>query len=359
MADKMTAIVFQEVGTVSVEEIARPSLQEPADALIKVTTSSVCGSDIHLIHAEGLYQEGNGLGHEFVGVIEELGDDVEGFETGDRVAVSCTIQCGQCAYCRKGLLAKCLKGGLFGAGLFLGNLGGAQAEYVRVPFAKFALEKIPEGMSDEQALFVGDILSTGFMAAEKGGIRPGDTVAVFGSGPVGLCAIAASRLFNPAQIIAVDPIEHRREVARSFGATETIDPSTDDPVARIVELTSESPPDAFLPVGGVDVAIEAVGIEPTFSACFQAVKPGGHVSIVGVYRSEQVLPMQQLCIKNITVSMGLVNVVHMARLIGLIEKGVLDVTPLITHTMPLGEGARAYEMFEKKLDNVLKIALKP
>lgn len=359
MTDTMQAVCFMGEGKVAVQEVPRPAIQEPGDALIRVTTSSICGSDIHLIHNEILCQEGDTLGHEFVGEIAALGDDVEGFEVGERVVVSCTVQCGECRFCRMGLYAKCVKGGVFGHGQMLGGLGGGQSEFVRVPHARFTLEKIPEGLSDEDVLFVGDILSTGFMAAEKGQVRPGDSVAVFGVGPVGLCAIASAKLFAPAHIIAVDPIEHRLEVAKALGATETINPAETDPVARIHEMTGAGPQLSLMPLAGVDVAIEAVGVAPTFDACLQAVRPGGHVSFVGVFTEEQTLPMPILCVKNITIHMGLVNMVNMGRLLGLIERGALDLTPLVTHTMALGDAAEAYEIFEGKRDKVLKIVLKP
>ncbi len=357
---KMQTIVYDGPGRVRMQDVPKPTLEAPTDALVRVTTASICASDIHLIHAEGMCQPGTSLGHECVGTIEALGDAVAGFEVGDRVVVSCTIQCGECHSCKNGLYAKCVKGGLFGHGPMLGNHGGGQSDYVRVPYADFTLAKIPDGLSDESVLFVSDILSTAFMAVERGNIRPGDSVAVFGAGPVGLCAVASAHLFSPAHIIAVDPIEQRLGMARTLGATETIDPRKTESVSRIRELTPvEGDENPLMPKGGADVAIEAVGIEATLLPAFEAVRPGGHVSIIGVFTEAQTLPMPLLGVKNITVSMDLVNMVSMARLIEFIEEGALDLRPLITHTMPLSEGVRAYEIFEGKLENVLKIALKP
>ncbi|MBI5114967.1 alcohol dehydrogenase catalytic domain-containing protein [Candidatus Poribacteria bacterium] len=358
----MKAIVFQEINKVALADVPRPTMQSPDDAIIKVTLTSICGTDIHMIHGAAPMMPGDVLGHEFVGVIEELGSNVDGFKVGDRVAVACTVQCGKCEMCLKGILPKCVRSGVFGCGPLLGNLAGAQADFVRVPFAQIAMHKIPAGLTDAQALFVGDILSTGYFAVTNGKLAPGDAVAVFGAGPVGLCATACARLFSPSKVIVVDPIPHRLEIARKLGATHTIDPTKTDAVNEIKELTGGAPTsllEEFSNRSGADVAIEAVGIKPTFDACFQAVKPGGNVSIVGVFEEPQELLMSQLCVKNIGITMGLVNVIHMARLLRIIEAGLLDMTPLITHTMPLAEAVRGYEMFDKKLDNVIKIALKP
>jgi len=358
----MKAITFQEVDKVALAEVPVPTLQSPEDAIVKVTLTTICGSDLHMIHGAAPMMPGDVLGHEFVGVIEELGDQVEGFSVGDRVAVACTTQCGKCPMCLKGLAAKCVRGGVFGCGPMLGNLQGAQAKYVRVPFAQIGMHKVPDGLTDEQVLLVGDILSTGYFAVTNGNVMPGDAVAVFGGGPVGLCATACATLFSPSKLIVVDPIRNRREVAEKLGATHTIDPTTTDAVHEIRELTGGAPQDMleeFRSRSGADVVIEAVGIKPTFDASFQAVRPGGRVSIVGIFEESQELMMPQLSIKNIGVTMGLVNVVHMDRLLKIIEAGHLDTTPLITHTVPLTEGVRAYEMFDKKLENVIKIVLTP
>ncbi len=358
----MKAIVFEEIGKVKLADADKPVLQDSGDAIIRVTLTTICGSDIHVIHGAAPMMPGFVLGHEFVGVIEELGDRVEGFEVGDRVAVTCTPQCGKCEMCRRGLAAKCVNGGIFGCGPMLGDLAGSQTEYIRVPYAQFGMHKIPGGLTDEQALLVGDILSTGYFGVINGKTAPGDVVAVFGAGPVGLCATACAKLFSPSKIIVVDPIKNRRETARKVGATHTIDPTAVDAVHEIRELTGGAPEDAlaeFRNRSGADVTIEAVGIKATFDAAFQAVRPGGNVSIVGIFEDAHELPMPQLCMKNIGVTMGLVNVVHMDRLLRAIAAGLLDTRPLITHRMPLDEGVEAYEMFEKRLDNVIKIALKP
>jgi alcohol dehydrogenase len=358
----MKAIVFEETNKVALADVPRPKIQDADDAVVKVTLTSICGSDIHMIRGAAPMMPGDVLGHEFVGIIEELGERVEGFEVGDRVAVACTAQCGKCEMCRRGLFAKCIKGGVFGCGPALGNLAGAQAEYIRVPFAQVGMKKIPKGLTDEQALLVGDILSTGYFGVTNGRLAPGDTVAIFGGGPVGLCATACARLFSPSKLIVVDPIPFRREMAKKLGATHTLDPTQVDAVYEILELTGGAPKDLlqmFANRSGADLVIEAVGIKPTFDACFQAVRPGGYVSIIGIFEESQELPMLQLSVKNIGVTMGLVNVVYMDRLIKIIEAGLLDTRPLITHRMPLAEAVKGYEMFDRKQDNVIKIALKP
>jgi len=358
----MKAIVFEEIGKVKLAETDKPTIQASDDAIVKVTLTTICGSDIHVIHGAAPMNPGDGLGHEFVGVVEELGDRVEGFEVGDRVAVTCTPTCGKCEMCLKGLPAKCVDGGIFGCGPMLGGFGGSQAEYIRVPYAQFGMHKIPESLTDEQALLVGDILSTGYFAAINGKTSPGDAVAIFGGGPVGLCATACVKLFSPSKIIVIDPIENRREVAGMMGATHTIDPTAVDAVHEIKELTGGAPEDVLAALrsrSGADVTIEAVGIKATFDAVFEAVRPGGAVSIVGVFEEAHELPMPQLCLKNISVTMGLVNVVHMDKLLKIIEAGLLDTTPIITHRMALDDGVKAYEIFEKRLENVIKLTLTP
>ena len=194
----MKAIVFEEIDKVKLADVEKPQIKGPGDAIVRVTLTTICGSDIHMIHGAAPMMPGNVLGHEFVGVVEELGDRVEGFEAGDRVAVTCTPTCGKCEMCLKGLAAKCVNGGIFGCGPMFGDLGGSQAEYIRVPHAQFGMHKIPESLTDEQALLVGDILSTGYFAVINGKTTPGDTVAIFGGGPVGLCATVCAKLFSPS-----------------------------------------------------------------------------------------------------------------------------------------------------------------
>jgi alcohol dehydrogenase len=345
----MKSLIFHGAREISIEEVERPSIEKPSDALVKVTLSTICGSDLHIYHEELPIPPPFPLGHEFVGIIEEVGKEVSGFKPGDRVAASCVVYCGQCFYCQKGLYGHCENGGLYGCGALMGNLGGAQAEYVRVPYADLGLHKIPDDLTDEQVLYVGDILTTGFTGAKNGYIQPGDVVAVFGSGPVGLCAQVCAQLFGPAMVIAVDKLDYRLAVSQKIGCTP-INATQEDPIEKIKELTEGR---------GVDVAIEAVGVPATMAGCLSAVRPGGKVSIVGIFSSPMEFPLPQLCMMDINLATSICDVHWMPALIKLIHQGKIDPTFLATHSMPLTEAAKAYEMFDKKQDNVLKILLRP
>jgi len=345
----MKALIFHGAREVSIEEVPKPSLEKPTDALVRITLSTICGSDLHIYHQALPIPPPFPLGHEFVGVIEEVGSEVKGLKAGDRVAASCVVYCGHCFYCQKGLYGHCEDGGIYGCGALMGNLGGAQAEYIRVPYAQLGLHKIPEGLSDEQVLYVGDILTTGFTGAKNGLIQPGDTVAVFGSGPVGLCAQLCAQLFGPALVIAVDKLDYRLEVSRKIGC-ETVNAAQGDPIAAIKEMTGGR---------GVDVAIEAVGVPATMAGCLGAIRPGGRISVIGVFSQAMEFPLQQLCMMDVHLTTSICDVRWIPALIRLIQEGKLDLTFLTTHSMPLSEAARAYEMFDKKEDKVLKILLRP
>lgn len=346
---KMRSLVFfgnQELG---VEEVEKPTLQQDTDAIVRVTLSTICGSDLHIYHGELPIEPPFPVGHELVGVVEELGEKVEGFQVGDRVAVSCVVYCGQCFYCRQGLYGHCEKGGIYGCGSLLGNLGGAQADYVRVPFASLGMHKIPGMIQDEEVLYVGDILATGYTAARNAQIQPGDAVAVFGAGPVGLCAQVCAQLFSPGLLIAVDRLAYRLEVSRRLGCL-TIDASQEDAVARILELTEGR---------GADVTLEAVGVSQTLEGCLLAVRPGGRISSVGIFSRPMEFPVPLLCMKDISLAMSLVDVRWIPTLIRLIQQRKIDLTFLNSHTMPLDQGPKAYELFDRKEDRVLKILLRP
>jgi len=351
----MKALVYRGVGDIRLEEVPRPALQGPEEAIVKVTTSSICGSDLHIVHGHLGVEPGTIVGHEFTGVVEEVGPAVAGVKPGDRVLGAAGVWCGQCPACRSNLSIACKHLGIYGCGPMFGSLQGAQAEYIRVPFANVTLEKIPDGLTEEQVLFVGDILSTAYMGAEGitpggPGIQPGSTVAVFGAGPVGLCAVAAARLFGPARIISVDMVDYRLEMAARLGADRVINAAREDPAAAITEITGG---------WGADFVIEAIGSTEAFTVCLSVVAPGGTVSAIGVFQQPVELPIHLLLAKNIGVKMGLANLIHMKRLIGLIQAGKLDLTPIITHRLPLAEVVRGYEIFEKKLDGCVKVLLKP
>jgi len=344
----MKAVVYHGPNNISLDDVPIPQIIEADDAIVKVTTSTICGTDIHIQNG-GVpeVKPGTIIGHEFCGQIEEIGPNVHGFKVGDRVAVSCVTQCGECFYCLKQEYSHCTTG----SWIFGYMIDGCQAEYVRVPHANLGMHHIPEGLTDDDLLFVGDILSTGYFGAERGRIQPGDTVAVMGCGPVGMCAMATARLWGPSQIIAVDTNEHRLQVSLDQGIADVaINPAKEDAVAKILELTDGR---------GADVTIEAVGIAPTFNLALDAVRAGGNVSVIGVFEKPIEVRMNELWIKNINISMGLVQANHIPVLIDLIKKGKLDMKFLLTHRAPLNQIMEGYDVFGNKKDDCLKWVVTP
>ncbi|EHQ89429.1 alcohol dehydrogenase [Desulfosporosinus youngiae] len=349
--DYMKAVVFHGNDDLRFESVPRPQIINPGDALVRVTTSTICGSDIHIKHhGETMgVKPGNIIGHEFVGIVEQVGGQVSNFKTGDRVAVACVFSCGECFYCQKGIHSQCPQGSVFGGSGKLDNRG-AHAEYVRVPFASRVMHKIPDTLSDEDVLFVGDILSTGYYGAERGEIKAGDTVVVIGSGPVGMCAMISARLFGAEQIIAVDLDNHRLGIALNQGiADKAINPQSEEPLKVIKDLTDNR---------GADVVIEAVGSKTSFEAAFRYIRPGGTVSLLGVYTMGVDFPINQHWRRNLSVKMGLVEVTHMNLLIELIKDGQINTNFLISHVLPFTEIMKGYELFENRVDNALKVVLK-
>jgi alcohol dehydrogenase len=340
----MKALVFHQIGDISVKEIPEPELEKPGDAIIKVTTSSICGSDVHTKH-KGNQDPEKVIGHEYCGVIMETGGQVANFKKGDWVAGRPAFSCGQCYYCRHGQQSLCINGGIFGV---LGN-EGVQAEYARIPYADNTLVKIPGDLEDEDVIFAGDILSTGLSGLLKTHVKPGDTVAVFGAGPVGLCAAACAPLYGASLVVAVDVLEYRLEMARKFGAV-AINASQEDPVLKIRELTNGI---------GVDAGIEAAGSEATITACLKSTRRGGEVSILGLIDKPFLFDLRKRFYDMFTLSMGFGDQNHVEDLIELIAGGQLNLTPLITHRYPLSEALIGYEAFEKKLDGCIKVILKP
>jgi len=343
----MKAFVYHGPEKMSLDIVPKPKIQKPTDAIVKVTTSTICGTDKHIRHG-GLpeVEPGRIIGHEFCGIVEEVGPAVTRFKPGDRVAVSCVTQCMECYYCRRGMYSQCVDG----SWIFGYMIDGCQADYVRVPYADSGMHLIPEELEDEDVLFVGDILSTGYFGAENGKIQPGDTVAVFGSGPVGMCAMATARLFGPATIVAVDIDDSRLEFAKKNGWADVgLNPNKVDVPQALRDMTEGR---------GADVTIEANGFEPTFKGAINSVRPGGTVSIIGVFEKPQIVEMNNLWIKNITIAMGLVNANRIPELINLIKAGKIDMRPLITHTLPLSQVAEAYDIFEERRDGAIKVVLK-
>ena len=347
MADTMKAFVYHGPEKMSLDQVPKPQIQKPTDAIVKVTTSTICGTDKHIRHG-GMpeVEPGRIIGHEFCGIVEEVGPAVSKYKKGDKVAVSCVTQCMDCFYCRRGMYSQCTTG----SWIFGYMIDGCQADYVRVPYADSGMHLIPDNLTDEDVLFVGDILSTGYFGAERGEIQPGDTVAVFGSGPVGMCAMATARLWGPARIVAVDIDESRLEFAKKAGwADYGLNPNQVDVVQTLRDMTGGR---------GADVTIEANGFEPTFKGAIDGVRPGGNVSLIGVFEKPQVVEMNKLWIKNIAIKMGLVNANRIPELIDLIKEGKLNMKPLITHTLPLSQVAEGYDIFEERRDGAIKVVLK-
>lgn len=346
----MLAAVVKGVKDVVMEEVQKPEVQNPTDVLLKVTTASLCTSDVHIVNGYLPPSPPFVIGHEFVGVVEDAGSGVTKYKAGDRVAVPPLPYCGLCAHCRKGMFGQCLNSAVFGSGATWGNMPGAFAQYVRVPHADTCLVPIPDGISDEEAVFVGDMLTTGYFAAENCSLKPGATVAVFGAGPVGLCAVHTASLFNPAKIILVDAFDYRLEMGKKMGATHTINFTQNDAVDEIMALTGGR---------GADAAIEAVGDQKAVNDAAHVTGVGGTLSIVGLFPGNIEFPIQDLLMKNVTTKVGLSYLGNMPMLMGLLAEKKLDATPLITHRMPLDSFEQAYDIFSGKKDNVVKIILTP
>jgi threonine dehydrogenase-like Zn-dependent dehydrogenase len=352
----MRAAVFHGPNDIRVEEVARPH-PGPGEAVIRVTLTTICGTDVHILKGEYPVKPGLVVGHEPVGVIAELGAGVTGYEIGDRVLVGAITPCGQCHACLSGKLSQCGHGAGYEAigGWRFGNtINGAQAEYLLVPYAQANLAKIPEGLTDEQVVLLADIASTGFSGAESGRVRIGDTVAVFAQGPIGLCATAGAKLMGAARVIGVDGDPHRAEVARRMGADIVLDPAQTDVVAEIKRLTG-----GF----GVDVAIEALGLQATFENALRSVRPGGVLSSLGVYSGKLQVPYEAFAAglgdHTIVTTLCPGGKERMGRLMRMVETGRFDPTPLITHDFALADIGQAYHVFSNRLDEVLKIAIRP
>jgi len=346
----MKAFVFHGNEDLRFEEVPEPVILDQRDALVRVTTATICATDVHIKHhgKEMMVVPGTILGHEFVGVVEQVGNNVGKFITGDRVAVSCIYSCGECYFCRNGLTSQCRKGACFG-GMGDGTNHGAHAEFIRVPFALRTMHKIPDSLSDEDVLFAGDILSTGYFGAERGGIKKGDVVVVVGAGPVGMCAMIAARILGAAKVIAINRNLHREGVVLAQKLADyNVNPLREKPVKVVKELTGGL---------GADVVLDAVG-DGTITTAFDCVRPGGTISLIGVYNQAVNLPIYKYWWKNYTVKMGLVETSNMDHLIELIRVGRIDTRFLITHVLPLAEVAKGYEIAEDRSYNALKVAIK-
>lgn len=343
----MKALVYHGPGKKSWEEKPNPTLVEATDAVVKIYKTTICGTDLHILKGDlPDVTDGRILGHEGVGVIEEVGTAVTSFKKGDRVLISCISSCGKCEYCKKGMYSHCEKGGWI-----LGNLiDGTQAEYVRIPFADNSLYHIPENADDEAIVMLSDILPTGFECGVLNGqIRPGDTVAIVGAGPVGMAVLLTAQFYAPSAIILIDLDDNRLQVAKTFGATHTINNQQEDAVAKVFSLTDNK---------GVDVAIEAVGIPATFELCESIIAPGGHIANVGVHGRSVELHLETLWSKNITITTRLVDTVTTPMLLKTVSSKKIDPTKLITHHFPLHDIIQAYDTFQNAArDKTLKVIL--
>jgi threonine dehydrogenase-like Zn-dependent dehydrogenase len=351
----MRATVFHGVNDIRVEEVERPRAGV-GEAVIRITLTTICGTDLHILRGEYPVRPGLVIGHEPVGVVEEIGPGVTGYAVGDRVLVGAITPCGQCRACLSGHLSQCGHGDGYepiGGWRFGNTINGAQAEYLLVPAAQANLAKIPTGLTDEQVVLCADIASTGFSGAESGGIRIGDAVVVLAQGPIGLCATAGAKLMGAALVIGVDGDEARLAMARRMGADMVLDHRAVDVAAEIRRLTG----------GGTDVAIEALGTRETFETALRCLRPGGTLSSLGVYSGKLEIPYDAFAAgigdHRIVTTLCPGGKERMRRLMAVIERGRVDLTPLLTHRVSLDRIVDAYRLFGERRDGVLKVAVSP
>lgn len=343
----MNALVYHGPGKKALQDMPKPVLKEATDAIVRITKTTICGTDLHILKGDvPTVTEGRILGHEGIGIIEETGTSVTRFRKGDRVIISCITSCAKCEYCRRGMSSHCEQGGWV-----LGNtIDGTQAEFVRIPWADTSLHHIPEHADDECMVLLSDILPTGYECGVLNGcVKPGDTVAIIGAGPVGLATLLTAKLYAPADIIMIDVDEHRLDTAKHLGATKLIDNSDGRAMTKIMTMTYGR---------GVDVAIEAVGIPATFNLCQTIIAPGGHIANVGVHGESVPLHLETLWSQNITITTRLVDAVTTQLLLKTIMSGKLQPKQLISHRFMLGDVMSAYETFGNAAnERALKIIL--
>src|SRR6266568_2725808 len=344
----MKALVYHGPGQRAWEDVPNPTIQAPTDVVVRIDSSTICGTDLHILKGDvPEVVPGTILGHEAVGTVVETGNAVTTLEPGDRVLVSCITSCGRCRFCKEGRYGLCTGGG----GWIFGHLiDGLQAEYARVPFADTSVYKVPAELSDEQVLFLADILPTAYeVGVLNGRVEPGDTVVVVGAGPIGLATIMTAKLHTPGRIVAIDLADARLEKAREFGADVTINNGSEDAVAKVMELTGGL---------GADVAIEAVGVPETFELCAELIRPGGRVANVGVHGHSATLHLEKLWMRDVLITTGLVDTNTTPKLLKLIEGGRLDPTTFATHHFALAEAEQAYDVFAAAADtHALKVVL--
>ncbi len=342
----MKGLVYNGPGKIEWKEIAKPSIEKSTDALVKILKTTICGTDLGILHGKTpSCNPGTTLGHEGIGIIEEVGTSVRNFKKGDHVIISCITADGSCEYCKKQMYSHCEDGGWI-----LGHLiNGTQAEYTRIPHADNSLYAVPEGIDEEALVMLSDILPTGHeIGVINGCVKPGDTIAIIGAGPIGMSALLTAQFYSPAKIYMIDLDENRLKLAKKLGATHTINSGEEDAVKKIMSETKD----------GVDVAIEAVGASATFDICQHIVRPGGHVANIGVHGHSVDLQIQELWIQNITITMGLVNTNTTPMLLKTVQSGKIKPEELITHHFRLDEIINAYEVFANAAEEkALKIIL--
>lgn len=344
----MKALVYHGPGHKAWEDRPKPAVQAPTDAVVKISRTTICGTDLHILKGDvPTVAEDRILGHEGVGIIEEAGSAVTNFKKGDHVLISCITACGRCDYCKRGMYSQCEQGGWI-----LGNtIDGTQAEYVRVPYADNSLYPVPEGSDEDALVMLSDILPTGFeVGVLNGKVQPGDAVAIVGAGPIGLAALLTAQFYTPSALIMIDNDDNRLEVAKKFGATAVVNPQREHAVERVMELTDGK---------GVDVAMEAVGVPVTFELCQSIITAGGHIANIGVHGKPVNLQLDKLWIKNITITTGLVDTYTTPMLFKVVQSQKLKPSILITHRFKLDDILHAYDVFgnageEKALKVILE-----
>ncbi len=342
----MKALVYHP-GKKAWEDKPKPIIKEPTDAVVKILKTTICGTDLHIMKGDvPTVTDGRIIGHEGVGIIDEVGNAVTNFKKGDHVLISCITSCGKCEYCKKAMYSHCVKGGWI-----LGNLiDGCQAEFVRIPFADNSLYPIPEGADEEALVMLSDILPTGFECGVLNGqVKPGDTIAIVGAGPIGLAVLLTSQFYSPAVIIMIDQDDNRLNVAKTFGATHTLNSTNENATEKIMKLTNDK---------GVDTAIEAVGVPATFELCEAIIGAGGHIANIGVHGKSVNLHMETLWSRNISITTRLVDTVSTPMLFKTVQSGKLEPKKLITHRFKLEQVVEAYETFGNAAkEKALKVIL--
>jgi alcohol dehydrogenase len=346
-SNTMNALVYHGAGKKAWEQVPKPAVQETTDALVRILKTTICGTDLHIMKGDlPEVKEGRILGHEGVGIIEEVGSSVSNFKKGDHVIISCVTSCGKCEYCKKGMYSHCEKGGWI-----LGYMiDGTQAEYVRIPYADNSLYAIPAGADEEALVMLSDILPTGFECGVLNGqVKPGDTIAIVGAGPVGMAALLTAQFYTPAEIIVIDQDENRLNVAKTFGATHTINSGAENAVDKIMILTNGK---------GVDTAIEAVGLPATFELCESIISAGGHIANIGVHGKSVTLHLETLWSRNISITTRLVDTVTTPMLFKTVQSKRIEPKKLITHRFKLDQMIKAYDTFEHAAkEKALKVIL--